>query len=112
MLIRRGDIVLIDFDPARQYEVAARRPAIVVSNNIANSVMPIIIVIPLTTNMERVYPHETVLPIHRNGLNYECKTQPHLLRHVSVSRVESILSHLPQDLMAEVDAKLREHLAL
>jgi len=27
-------------------------------------------------------------------------------------RVESILSHLPQDLMNKVDAKLREHLAL
>ena len=111
-LLRRGDIVLINFDPARDFEAASRRPAIIVSNNIANSVMPVIVTVPLTTNLIRVYPHETVLDVSRSGLEAPCKTQPHLIRHVSASRVERTLSHVPGDLMLEIDAKLREHLAL
>lgn len=112
MLLRRGDIALVDFDPARQFEAAAKRPAIIVSNNLANSVMHVVVVLPLTINLARVYPHETVLPIHRSGLEQPCKTQPHLIRHVSMSRVEQTLSHVPEDFMAEINAKLREHLAL
>ena len=111
-LLRRGDLVFIDFDPARSFEAAAKRPAIVVSNNIANSVMHTVIVIPLTSGVSRVYPHETFLPVHLSGLERDSKTQPHLLRHVSVGRVERVLGHLDGDLMREVDEKLREHLAL
>ena len=112
MLLRRGDVALINFDPARQFEAASRRPAIVVSNNLANAVMPVVIVIPLTTNLARVYPHETVLNVNRSGLEYPCKTQPHLIRHINVDRVEKVLSYIPEDLMEEISAKLREHLFL
>lgn len=111
-LLRRGDIVLVDFDPARSFEAGARRPAIVISNNVANAVMRTVIVMPLTSNLSRVYPHETRLDVNRSGLEKDSKTQPHLLRHVSVGRVEQVLSHVPEDLMREVDGKLREHLAL
>ena len=110
--LRRGDVVLVNFNPARPFEAALTRPAIVVSNNLANAVMHVIIVLPLTTNLSRVYPHETLLPVNRSGLEHDSKTQPHLLRHVSVSRVEKVLSHIPADLTQDIDAKLREHLAL
>lgn len=112
MLFRRGDITLVDFDPAQQFEAAAKRPAIIVSNNLSNSVMHVVVVLPLTTNLARVYPHETVLPIHRSGLEESCKTQPHLIRHINTGRIKRTLSHVPEDLMVEIDAKLREHLAL
>ena len=105
-------MVLIDFDPARQFEAGSKRPAVVVSNNLANAVTSVIIVVPLTTNPARVYPHETVLPVNRSGLEFDSKTQPHLIRHVSVSRVEKVLSGVPDDLMTEIDGRLREHLAL
>lgn len=112
MLIRRGDIVLVNFDPAMRHEAAAERPAVVLTNNIANAVAPVIVVVPLTTNLERVYPHELVLPVYRSGLEHESKAQVHLIRHVSKERVVKVLSHLPEDLMRELDGRLREHLAL
>jgi mRNA interferase MazF len=112
ILLRRGDIVLVDFDPARSFEAALTRPALVVSNNAANAVMHVIIVIPLTSNVTRIYPHETYLPVERSGLDRDSKTQPHLLRHVSRSRIQRVLSHLPEDLMTDIDNKLCEHLSL
>jgi mRNA interferase MazF len=111
VLIRRGDIVLVDFDPA-MHEAAKQRPAVVVTNNIANDVAPVIVVVPLTTNLERLYPHEIVLPVNRTGLEHDGKAQVHLIRHVSARRVSDVLGHVPDDLMIDLDAQLREHLAL
>ena len=94
--LRRGDIALIDFDPARSFEAASKRPAIIVSNNTANAVMHTAIVMPLTSNLSSIYPHKTLLDVHRSGLRKKSKTQPHLLRHISLSRLERVLSYLPE----------------
>ncbi len=112
MIFRRGDIILADFDPSQKHEVAAQRPAVVVTNNIANNVAPVIVVIPLTTNLERLYPHELLLPVNRTGLEHESKAQVHLLRHISKLRVKKVLGHVSEDLMQQLDIRLREHLAL
>jgi mRNA interferase MazF len=112
VLLRRGDIVLVDFDPAQAAEAAKTRPAVIVSNNIANSHAHVITVIPLTTSLSRVYPHEMVLPVARTGLDNDSKTQVHLIRHVSKTRIRKTLGHVPEDLMQQLDGLLREHLSL
>lgn len=73
---------------------------------------PVLLVVPLTTNLERLYPHETLLPVNRTGLEHDSKTQVHLFRHVSTQRISKVLAHVPDDLMFELDVRLREHLAL
>ena len=112
MLLRRGDIVLVDFAPARAAEVNFTRPAVIVTNNEANAHAPVVMVIPLMGNLERVYPSELVVKLERTGLDRDSKAQIQLLRHVSVERVLKPLGYLPEDLMLELDFKILEHLAL
>ena len=112
MLLRRGDIVLVDFDPAQADEAARTRPAVVVSNNLANVHAHVVTVIPLTTNLERVYPHEIVLPVNRTDLDADSKTQVHLIRHVSKNRLKKTVGYVPEDLLQKLDGLLREHLSL
>jgi mRNA interferase MazF len=112
VMLRRGDIVLVDFGAAYPFEAASTRPAIIVSNDIANAFMNVIIVIPLTSNTSSLYPHETFVPALESGLDRDSKAQPHLLRHINTNRIKGLLSRLPKDLLADLDRKMREHLAL
>ena len=112
LLIRRGDILLVDFAPAQPGEADNTRPAVVVTNNIANLNSPAIVVVPITSNTERLYPFELLLPVERCGLDQESKAQTQFVRHVSKARIRRRLSHLPGDLMNELDERLRGHLGL
>jgi len=49
---KRGDIVLVNFNPWRQKEEVGKiRPAVIISDNIYNQESDLLIVIPLTTNL-------------------------------------------------------------
>lgn len=112
MLLRRGDIAFTDFAPAREGEANYTRPAIIVTNNQANAAAPVVTVIPLTSNLERVYPMQLFLPNNRTGLDRDSKAQVELIRHVSTGRIKKVIGYVPNDLMAELDSKIKEHLAL
>ncbi|WP_425146629.1 type II toxin-antitoxin system PemK/MazF family toxin [Deinococcus sp.] len=111
-LIRRGDILLIEFGPARSAEADFTRPAVVMTNNVANERADAITVIPVTSNLKNVYSFQLLLPTERTGLNQDSKAQTELISSVAVSRVLRQLGHVPEDLMRELDARLKLHLAL
>jgi mRNA interferase MazF len=52
------------------------------------------------------------LPNNRTGLDRDSKAQIELIRHVSTSRIRRVIGYVPDDLMAELDQKIKEHLVL
>jgi hypothetical protein len=48
----------VSFDPSVGGEARKSRPAIVVSNNAANAVLNRIVVVPLTSQTDKIYPSE------------------------------------------------------
>jgi mRNA interferase MazF len=110
--LSRGDIVLVDFDPALKNEAASTRPAILVTNNAANELSPTLVVVPLTSNVERVYPFEILLKRSQTGLDYDSKVQIQFIRHVSRARLKRVIGSVLKEDLLELDGKLREHLAL
>lgn len=112
MELRRGDIVLTDFSPARQHEADFVRPAVLVTNDQANRYGNAVAVVPLTSNVEDVYAFQLFLSRTRTGLDRDSKAQVELLRSVSKSRLRRNLGAVPADLMAQLDSLLAEHLAL
>lgn len=112
-LIRRGDIWLINYRPdGREGEAAQTHPGIVVTNNAANVNTHLLMTVPLTSNVERLYITNVLLPNQRTGLDHDSKAQVEATRATHVSRLIKRLGHVPDDLMAEVDGKLRVHLGL
>ncbi len=70
--MRRGDIVIVTLDPALGSETAKTRPAVVVSNDAANATATrlgrgVITVVPVTSNVSRVYPFQVLLPAGPTG---------------------------------------------
>ena len=111
-LIRRGDIFLMHFGPARAGEPDFKRPAVVITNNVANATADALTVIPLTSNLNTVYDFQLLLPTERTGLNLDSKAQTELMTCIAVTRLGKRLGHVPPDLMQELDGKIRLHLAL
>lgn len=113
----RGEIRLVDLDPARVGEANKRRPALLVSNDGANTTASklgrgVVTVIPITTNVDRVYPFQVLIPAHESGLVRDSKAQAEQVRSVSVERVTERIGTVPPDLMLEVNEALRLHLAI
>jgi mRNA interferase MazF len=115
--VRRGEIHVVNIDPARSGEASKQRPAVIVSNDGANVTAErtgqgVITVVPVTSNISRVYPFQVLLPARLTGLKHDSKAQAEQVRSISVERLGLAIGEIPQDLMAELDEALRLHLAL
>lgn len=115
--MRRGEIRLVDLDPARGAEADKRRPGIIVSNDGANGTADrlrrgVITVVPVTSNTTRVYPFQVLLPASETGLQRDAKAQAEQLRSVAVERIGARVGVVPGELLAALDEALRLHLAL
>src|SRR3989442_6648131 len=86
--MQRGEIRVVDFDPGRGSEASKRRPAVIVSNDGANAVAArlgrgVITVLPITSNIRRIYPFQVRLPAAASGLRQDSKAQAAQSRSVA-----------------------------
>lgn len=116
-LVHRGETCLVDLEPVRGSEANKRRPAVIVSNDGASvsAERPgrgVVTVVPITSNVETVYPFQVLLKASAGGLDRDSKAQAEQIRSVSVERVGGRVGAVPNDALAELDEALRLHLAL
>jgi mRNA interferase MazF len=115
--MRRGDIWLADLEPIRGSEASRRRPVILVSNDAANVQAErlgrgVITVVPATSNTTRIFPFQVLLDAGETRLDLDSKAQAEQLRSIDVSRLERHLGRLTPQLLWQLDAAIRLHLAL
>ena len=115
--MRRGEIRLVDLDPIRGAEANKRRPAVIVSNDGANTTAArlghgVLTVVPVTTNTARVYPFQVLLRAADTGLERDSKAQAEQIRAVAIERLGGRIGVVPPAVMADLDEALRLHLAL
>lgn len=115
--MRRGEIRLIDLDPTKGAEPNKRRPAVIVSNDGANTAAArlrrgVVTVVPVTSNIERVYPFQVLLEATATGLDRDSKAQAEQVHSVAVERVGALVGILTGQLASDLDEALRLHLAL
>jgi mRNA interferase MazF len=61
---RRGEVWWVSFDSSVGGEIRKTRPALVLSNNAANAALNRVIVLPLTSQTETLYPGEAMVTLN------------------------------------------------
>ena len=115
--MRRGEIHWVDLEPVRGAESNKRGPAVIVSNDGANATANrlgrgVVTVVPVTTNVARIYPFQVALRSRGAGLERESKAQAEQVRSVAVERIGARLGVLSTEEVTALDEALRIHLAL
>ena len=115
--MRRGEIWRVDLAPARGSEANKRRPAVIVSNDRANATATrlgrgVITVVPVTSNIAKVYPFQVLLPAATTGLAVDSKAQVEQIRSVATERLLGRVGRVSVVEMQQLDEALRLHLEL
>ena len=113
----RGEIWQVDLDPARGSEANKQRPAVVVSNDRANATATrlergVVTVVPVTSNVAKIYPFQVFLSAATTGLAADSKAQAEQIRSVATERLRRRIGRVSPAELAELDQALRLHLEL
>jgi len=103
----RGDVWWVEFDPAVGSEISKTRPAVIVSNDIANQHLARVVVVPLTSNVSRVYPGEAIVAVNGD----RSKAMSDQIMSADKNRLKSKLAHLAGD-MARIEAAMKRFFSL
>ena len=104
----RGEVWWVEFDPAIGSEIRKTRPGVVVSNNSANRNLGRVIVVPLTSNTERIYPGEARVSV----AGKESKAMADQIMTADKVRLKSRIDVLSKADLSAVEMALRVQLAL
>jgi mRNA interferase MazF len=110
--MRRGDIYLVDFEPAVGSEIRKTRPALVVSCDEANRHLRTIMVIPFSSKIEKVFPFDVLVRKSDSGLDLDSKLKIPQMRAVDKSRLSKHIGTVGDEIMTAVERAIRLHLAM
>ncbi len=111
--MKRGEVYYADLNPTVGAEINKRRPVLIVSNDANNRAASTVTVLPITSNVARVYPFEVALSRDESGLPKDSKVQAQQVRTIAKQRITGrAVGRLNDAKMRAVEAALRLHLAL
>ncbi|MBU1187605.1 MAG: type II toxin-antitoxin system PemK/MazF family toxin [Gammaproteobacteria bacterium] len=106
--MRCGEVCCIGFDPAIGGEIRKTRPVVIASNNAANKALNRIQMVPLTSNVDRLYPCEAYVHIHGKL----AKAMADQIATVSKQRLGTRLGSIDRHELTEIERALRIQLGL
>jgi len=106
----RGEIYLVCLDPAIGSEINKTRPALIISNDINNQIAQTVTVIPITSNIEKIYPFETLLPSQESGLLKNSKAKCNQIRTIDKKRLVKSLGKASMENLKEIEKAIAIHL--
>jgi len=97
MACERGEIWLVDFNPAKGGEMGKLRPAVILSDGEDNAILETVIVVPLSTVIEPdALPYRYTLPA-RDKLQYDSDACIYEIRALSKTRLKEKLAQVNGD---------------
>lgn len=104
----RGSVVLVNLDPTYGTEIKKTRPAVIVSNDIQNKCSPRVVVLPMTSNIDKVYSFEILVSF--SGRNSKILSDQ--IRTIDKTRIIKHIGVLPNQYINSIDKAIKLTLAL
>jgi mRNA interferase MazF len=108
---KRGEVWLVNWNPARGSEQAGKRPALVIQNDIGNEKAPTTIVAAISSSV-RIYPMNVQINPPESGLDHPSIIITSQILTISKERLEKRLGRLSKDRLDDVDRAIKLSLAL
>lgn len=112
---KRGEIYLVNFDPAIGAKIKKTRPALILQNDIANRYSSVTIVAAITSFSDKdgkTYPTEVFIGDSEGGLNNNSVTLLNQIRTIDNGRLVKKLGVLKDKTMAQIDKAIQISLGL
>ena len=106
--MKRGEVWWVNFGPSVAGEIRKERPAVIVSNNVANKHLNRVQVVPLTTAVGRLYPSEAYVTVRRR----KHKAMADQLATVSKKRLMNRVGRLSATDLVGVENAIRVQLGM
>ena len=100
---RRGKVWWVALDPAIGTEIRKTRPAVVVSNDSCNRYGSRVVVLPITSHVESLYPGEARVEVGGKP----ARALGDQIRSLDRSRLRTRIGSLSEDDLRAVDAAMR-----
>ena len=107
----RGEVWLVNWNPARGSEQAGKRPALVIQNDIGNEKASTTIVAAISGSV-KIYPMNVKLDPPEGGLNRPSIVKTGQIITVSKERLEKRLGQISAEKMREVNLAIKLSLDL
>jgi len=106
--MNRGEVWWVQFDPSIGSDIRKRRPGFILSNSVANQHLSRVVVVPITSNVDRVYPSEALISVTGKA----AKAMADQIMAADKSRLDGRMATLSREDLAAVEQAVKLHLGM
>lgn len=106
--VKQGDVWYTNLNPTKGSEQAGHRPVVIVSGDVVNAYLNIVIAMPLTTKIKNYKGNLVLTPTKENGLTIRSEVLIFHIRSLSKERLEKKIGQISAEELSQLKEGLND----